>query len=191
MLTQQQALDLVLEAFAKLGMTQSGLEARDFIQFLSDKEITNILELGTCAGGLTFLMDKVSKPGLRISMDMPWDQRDPAMPSYQEAKLKALIPNLTEILGQIHDTINRTILRNILVDQQIDLLMIDADHSYEGGKKHWQMYSSFVRSGGFVAFHDIRNGWPVGRFYDELCSTYSHWEFTEEKNLYGIGVIQV
>jgi predicted O-methyltransferase YrrM len=189
-MTLPEAEALVQEAF-KLGMIQSGIEARDFALFLSDKDISNILELGTLAGGMMLLMDRVCKPGLRVSMDMPWEQRDPKLPEGWEAKFKAQLPHVIEVIGQIHDEAQRQRLADILAGCQIDLLMIDADHSYEGGKLHWEMYSHFVRQGGFVAFHDVRNGWPVGKFYDELCGRYPHYEFTEKANLFGIGVLQL
>jgi predicted O-methyltransferase YrrM len=189
MLTESQALALVHEAFAALGMTQSGYEARDFAVFISERDISNICELGTCAGGLMWLMDRAAKPGLRLSLDMPWGERDPKLPDNWEQRFHEHLPHVIEFLGNIHDQAQRQKLAECLNGRKLDLLMIDADHSYEGGRKHWEMYSEFVRPGGFVAFHDVRNGWSVGRFYDELCRRYAHYEFCEQDNLFGIGVI--
>jgi predicted O-methyltransferase YrrM len=42
-----------------------------------------------------------------------------------------------------------------LKDNKVDFLFIDADHSYEGVKKDFEMYSPLVRKGGIIAFHDI------------------------------------
>lgn len=42
----------------------------------------------------------------------------------------------------------------------IDLLFIDGDHSYEGCKTDWDLYSPFLKSGSCVIFHDI--GWAEG-----------------------------
>lgn len=62
----------------------------------------------------------------------------------------------------------------------IDLLFIDGDHSYEGVKRDWALFTPFVRSFGVVVFHDtlwdVRPDpkWPtredmgVPRFVDEL-----------------------
>jgi predicted O-methyltransferase YrrM len=41
-----------------------------------------------------------------------------------------------------------------------DFLFIDGDHSYEGCRKDWDIYSPFVRSGGIIVFHD--SGWAEG-----------------------------
>lgn len=40
--------------------------------------------------------------------------------------------------------------------QQIDLVFIDADHSYHAVKQDWCLWSPHIRSGGFAAFHDSR-----------------------------------
>ncbi len=49
----------------------------------------------------------------------------------------------------------------------IDLLFIDGDHSYDGVKRDWEMFSPFVREFGVVIFHDtlwLRNPDPeMGR----------------------------
>jgi hypothetical protein len=197
MLVSSQALDLVLECFAKLGMTQSGLEARDFAVWLSQQEVANICELGTGAGGMFMLMDRCCAPGLRISMDMPWDQRDPKMPSLQQEKLQQAVPDTVEIFGEIHNPEKQIELSNILTarkeeSRSLDLLFIDADHSYSGCKKHVEMYASFVKAGGFIGFHDLSNGWPCGDYVkSELFPKYKHWIFEEAANLFGIGVIQL
>lgn len=46
------------------------------------------------------------------------------------------------------------------ITHTIDLLFIDGDHSYEGCKTDWDLYSPFLKSGGCVIFHDI--GWAEG-----------------------------
>jgi len=38
---------------------------------------------------------------------------------------------------------------------ELNFLFIDGDHTYEGVRKNFEMYSPLVRRGGIVAFHDI------------------------------------
>jgi hypothetical protein len=53
---------------------------------------------------------------------------------------------------------------------RVDLLHLDADHSYDATKLAFDLYSPKVRIGGHVVFHDARGGgWPsVERFVAEL-----------------------
>lgn len=63
----------------------------------------------------------------------------------------------------------------------IDLLFVDGDHTYEGVKRDWELFSPHVRPFGFVVFHDTMWDFPpycdydyaraemgVPRFVDEL-----------------------
>lgn len=45
-------------------------------------------------------------------------------------------------------------------DKCIDLLFIDGDHSYEGVKKDWDLYSPILQPNSIVIFHDY--GWAEG-----------------------------
>jgi len=45
-------------------------------------------------------------------------------------------------------------LERVLRGRKIDFLFIDGDHSIEGVQSDWNTFSPFVRSGGYVAFHD-------------------------------------
>ena len=40
------------------------------------------------------------------------------------------------------------------IDDELDVLYIDGDHSYEGVKKDIEIYTPSVRVGGYVLFHD-------------------------------------
>ena len=61
-------------------------------------------------------------------------------------------------------------------DRPIDLLLIDGDHSYEGVKKDWTLFSPHLRPFGVAVFHDTtwdlhgtnRVDMGVPRFVEEL-----------------------
>ena len=60
-----------------------------------------------------------------------------------------------------------------LLDGGIDFLFIDGDHTYEGVRADFEMYSPLVREGGLIALHDIVQGphetvGDVPRFWNEL-----------------------
>ncbi|HTB13495.1 MAG TPA: class I SAM-dependent methyltransferase, partial [Bryobacteraceae bacterium] len=61
----------------------------------------------------------------------------------------------TYISGRTCDGTTLEKVKAALGGQKLDLLFIDADHSYEGAKADFIHYTQFVREGGIVAFHDI------------------------------------
>lgn len=67
---------------------------------------------------------------------------------------------------------SKTELSSLLNDlKRIDFLFIDGDHTYEGVKRDFLMYSPLVRKGGIIAFHDIvphppECGGDIPRFWD-------------------------
>ena len=66
----------------------------------------------------------------------------------------------------LHDTTQRSVAA---VEQfaPIDLLHIDADHSYAGAKHDWDHYTPMVRQGGTILLHDITYMKGVGQFWQQ------------------------
>lgn len=60
-------------------------------------------------------------------------------------------------------------------EQQVSMLFIDADHSYEGVSRDFQAWFPKLPRGGVVAFHDYGNSnWPaVKMVVDNLLSNFS------------------
>jgi hypothetical protein len=46
---------------------------------------------------------------------------------------------------------------------QVDVVFIDGDHTPEGARLDWELWSPHVAPGGVVVFHDAREGKPGGR----------------------------
>ena len=58
-------------------------------------------------------------------------------------------------------------------NKPLKFIFIDADHSYEGVKKDFELFEPYVLSGGLIGMHDID---PVGhpgvvKFYNEVMAT--------------------
>lgn len=70
--------------------------------------------------------------------------------------------------------------------RQVDFLFIDGDHTYEGAKQDYEMYSPLVRKGGLVAFHDVSYDTEiqVDRFFQEIDRPKE-----DIRNTHGIGVV--
>jgi cephalosporin hydroxylase len=85
-------------------------------------------------------------------------------------------------------------LRATLGGRPVDFMFIDGDHSYDGVKRDFEMYSPLVRPGGLVAFHDVvAVGAPgVIRFWNELKQTHETEECAAAiPDPYGIGVCRI
>lgn len=172
----------------------------------------NILEIGTKFGGTLHLWCSMNpKPGLNISIDMSDggihggisdDEMD-----VRDRQFVERFDNVHFIRGDSHslDTFERaadyfcnywTPKPEFIREQNVDFLFIDGDHSYDGVKNDFEMYSPFVRNGGLIVFHDIndserhhaRNVY-VSTFWNEIKDKYEHYEFNANEDWAGIGVI--
>ena len=92
-------------------------------------------------------------------------------------------------------------LEQILAGRAIDLLFIDGDHTYEGVRADFEMYSPLVRAGGLVGFHDTlphtkAQHCHVDQFWNEIKLVYPHREYTvpgedgDRGQWGGIGVLE-
>ena len=55
-------------------------------------------------------------------------------------------------------------------DKEIDVLLIDGDHSYEGAKADYEKYVPFVHKGGLILMHDVTHAGCQGvkKLWDEI-----------------------
>lgn len=94
-----------------------------------------------------------------------------------------------------HEIATRDSVETLLKDRKVDYLFIDGDHSYEGVKKDFEMYSPFVREGGIIAFHDALfhadKTEEVDIFWNEIKGFYPYREVQEGKNSTGFGILYV
>jgi hypothetical protein len=97
------------------------------------------------------------------------------------------------IRADSHGQLTLERVKSILNGKEIDFLFIDGDHTYEGVKKDFKMYSPLVKNGGVIAFHDIVPG-PKGNvggvpeFWQEIKSEYKYLEIVKDGNQGGCGI---
>ncbi len=156
-----------------------------------------VLEVGTARGGTLFLWTRLAQPNATIvSLDLPGGKFGGGYTKWQAityrrfAKARQKI-HLLRVDSHAQSTLEKT--RHLFGGKPIDLLFIDGDHSFEGVKKDWEMYSPLVRSGGMVVFHDVAGNYDdtqVKRLWDSIKSDFEHREYvTDSGGLYGIGVL--
>lgn len=173
-----------------------------FLQVVAELKPTRILEIGTCRGGTLFSICRLASPDATIiSLDLPpgrlgggygynWFQI-PAFWMFTSAKQKLY---LVRDDSHSQETFKRVVTH--LRGQLLDLLFVDGDHTYEGVKSDFEMYSRLVRRGGVVAFHDIVEHPPeakcgVSRLWNEVKQHYQYSEIVKdwEQRWAGIGVL--
>ena len=159
-----------------------------------------ILEIGTARGGTLFLFSRIALEGATIvSIDLPGGKFGGSYP-----KWKGILYKSFALLGQrIHllraDSHNRETLeqaKRILGGRELDFLFIDGDHTYEGVKKDFKLYSPLVKKGGIIAFHDIvvhppETGCAVSEFWRQIRDDYDTEEIVKDwsQNWGGIGIV--
>lgn len=91
---------------------------------------------------------------------------------------------------------NSNLLNRNLINHDIDLILIDGDHSYEGLSRDFQIAKQFNPK--YIAFHDIDSIACQGvvKFWNEIKKNHKHYEYTKQYdsvvgNFLGIGLIEV
>jgi predicted O-methyltransferase YrrM len=200
--TLDEAIDLAFK-FRHLGIRFTPSQVREeisgFLKLLAQRPPATVMEVGTEKGGTFFLLTRVSAPNaFLLTLDLPAGQFD-AYPAWRENLYRGFARDRQRIELVRTDSHNpRTLetVRGLLGGRTLDLLFIDGDHSYDGVKKDFEMYSPLVAKGGTIAFHDIVPGAEetvggVPRFWSEIKQTRRFVEFVHDwkQGGWGIGVL--
>ena len=156
------------------------------------------MEIGTFLGGTLFLLCRLASPEAKI---ISVDQYRGRIGGARKLIYRSFLINrqrlgVIEADSHIVETLSR--VSHQLAGSELDFLFIDGDHSYEGVKQDFEMYSPLVRPGGVIAFHDIVPHPPeaqchVHEFWSEVKQRYRHKEIVDRPNQQwaGIGVLYV
>jgi predicted O-methyltransferase YrrM len=199
--TVESLLDL---AFGYRGVTpiQVRSELLEFATQVREVRPKSFLEIGTRTGGTFFVLCRLADPHATvISLDLPGGMFGGGYDIYRIPVLRRMKKPEQKLHLLRADSHSLEALRHvgqILPDGSLDLLFIDGDHTYDGVKQDFEMYSPFVRPGGIIAFHDIVQGreelvGEVERFWSEIKARYRHQEIIENRHQPwgGIGVLFV
>jgi cephalosporin hydroxylase len=207
----QRVSEIVAKGFAT-GMSQVTDEIEALATFLLAQEIESFMEIGSKWGG-TFsvfsdIIDETIAGGLKVSLDLPggpfggWVlENHPYLGDVLSARTSWMQtiggPRTHIFVGDSHSTETRDMVFDTLEEPELDFLFIDGDHTYEGVKKDYEMYSPLVGEGGWIGFHDINDtihhadiGVDVSRFWNELREQGDRIVFNSNKHWAGIGLIR-
>ena len=182
------------------GAMQKLSELHDLLEFLQGRQMNTVVEIGTAGGGTFFALCQIAPADAHIiSIDLPGGPfgggYDPADAHIFKTYAK-MGQTLFLIPKDSHDEATKKDLLDRLKGRQIDVLFIDGDHTYEGVKKDFEMYSPFVKKGGVIIFHDICKhatvpDCQVDKLWNEIKDNYEHKELIDpnETDWGGIGII--
>lgn len=173
----------------------------EFLELLKNFKRLNpryILEIGTANGGTLFCFCKLVRDDATIiSIDLPEGPFGGGYPNWKISIYQAFKKPNQKLYLLREDSHQKEALekvKEILDGNQLDFLFIDGDHSFEGVKKDFEMYSPLVRKGGIIAFHDIApNGilelaGGVSRFWKEIEKKNYYREIINNQNQEGFGI---
>jgi len=154
-----------------------------------------VVEIGTDEGGTLFLWSRAApQDALLVAIDTRPLGPLGRMSRYAlvrrgfargRQRIELLLPR------DSHDPTTVEELRGLLSGAPVDFLFIDGDHSYDGVRRDFELYSPLVRPGGIIALHDIASTIApgIGRLWSELTEAYD----TEQRvaSEFGIGLIRV
>jgi len=159
-----------------------------------------VIEIGTGWGGTLFLFATVASPdAILVSIDLPSNLFGRGYPNWKDSLYKSFARDRQKIelvRGNSQQASSVEAVERVLRNRQVDVLFIDGDHTYEGVKKDFELYSPMMRKGGLIAFHDItpslnNSEIEVPQFWNELRDTYENSEIKFKQDEAGIGILRV
>lgn len=185
-----------------LQMAQVPAEIMKLTELVEQQHPKTVVEIGTAHGGTLFLWCRLADPKATIvSIDLPGGIHGGGYPYWKKniyRRFARPTQKLHLLRGDSHSLAMLAELKKHLPgDGKIDFLFIDGDHTYQGVKSDFEMYSSLVRPGGVIAFHDICKhpeglNCHVDRYWQELKGKHRTREFIEDPNQggFGIGIVE-
>lgn len=185
----------------ELGITQKPGEIRQLYELLREERPRHVLEIGLDQGGTLFLWSRVAADDAHlVSLDTrPLGPLGSAAPFAvgrrgvvrDSQRLDLLMP------ADSHDPNTLRRIETLLAGNPVDFLFVDGDHSYEGVRQDFELYSPLMRPGGLVAFHDISasptpDTEGTSRFWREFAAGREAEELLEPGEPgFGIGLYRV
>ena len=181
---------------------QKRTEILGLVEILRRLKPSTICEIGAAGGGTTFLLAHAApKDAVIITVDLIFSER-------RMAALKQFARGEQKIFCLEKDSHQIETVRAVsdcLPEGKLDVLYLDGDHSYEGIKTDFELFTPLVKPGGMIVFHDIVPDFKtrfgiettsytggVPQFWQELKAVHQNVEELVEDSAqdgYGIGIL--
>lgn len=171
-------------------LQQEPREITSLVLFLQSQDLKNInyLEIGCAAGGFTYVMNYFLDIKNNILID------DNKHSRYGELKEVLKDIQYSKWVGDSQSKQAREFVLNL--NLKFDIIFIDASHSYQDVKNDTTSYLPFLKSEGFIIFHDsdeeraeVRK-WLKDARRDNVLNLKNVINFVQKRNRLGIGVYQ-
>jgi predicted O-methyltransferase YrrM len=183
-----------------LGAMQKLSELTDLYRFLKGRDLGVVVEIGTARGGVFYGLCQLAKGNAKvISIDLPGGDFGGGYSVEDAQRFNAYQRSgqrLSFLRLDSHQPKALEELKKVTGGEPLDLLFIDGDHTYDGVRKDYIMYSPLVKKGGVIVFHDICHHaqvptCQVDKFWKEVKKGKKTLEFIDakDKTWGGIGVI--
>lgn len=180
--------------YSRLAPMQTRSEWAQLFEFVRDEQPRTVVEIGTAYGGTIYPWSRPStSPETVVSVDMGYLGRDTR---FYEAFAADSPTDATFFDRNSQSEATRDAVVDELDGDAVEFLFVDGDHSYDGVRRDWELYSELVAPGGLVAFHDISESNPmcgVGDLWADLKEQFETWEFVDDADSMwnGIGVLRM
>jgi predicted O-methyltransferase YrrM len=188
------AMDFKTRGLYRIDSVQKREEILALASAVQALKPATILEIGTDKGGTLFIWSNLASECV-ITCDLNKSIRDELYSSFPPPDSDCEVISLA---GDSHQQDFFEKVKTSLNGREVDFLFIDGDHTEEGIRSDYSMYSPLVRSGGIIAFHDILEKQPVPSnqvyyFWKEIKQSTNSEEFVKDYDQtgYGIGIIHV
>jgi cephalosporin hydroxylase len=173
-----------------LAPSQIRSELTRFVELVEEESPRTIVEIGTGLGGTSVLLTRAAADdGIVVSVDLPVGPR--------RGRLLAAAARASQRVhclradSHVPATLER--VRALLRGRRVDLLFVDGDHSAEGVRADLALYRPLVRTGGWIALHDIVPGpeefvGGVPELWQELKEGNDARELVEDWGQGGLGI---
>lgn len=188
--------------YRNVAASQQPAELSQLIDTVRALAPRNILEIGTARGGTLLAWCRLASKRV-ISVDLPGGRHGGGYVAEREKLYDLFRHDRSGVrLRLVRDDSKsphvRAEVEEFLEGEKLQVLFIDGDHTYEGVKRDFQLWSDLVEPGGLVVFHDIadhdgRFGVDVARFWREVREEFPHSEYVHDRDQgwAGIGVLRV
>lgn len=190
--------DLALSAIQH-GAVQKQYELATMFKMVHKAKPMSILEIGVATGGTFRTWGRLAAEGaLVLGIDL-----EPSFKEFEHVSRAASHIEIEMIHGDSHAQSTLEVSKSKF-KHGLDVLFIDGDHSYDGVKADFDMYSPLINKGGMVFLHDIIPDWgtqygiecpedsgEVYKFWREISQDFRTREIIDQQgqNGYGIGII--